>query len=340
MRLLVYHAGALGDFITIAPCLRLLRLVFPAAEVTLLGRPAFGELARAHGLIDRVLDATSASLAPLYSSEGEALALPALGRFERAILFTSSRPLAAACRTVATLASVHPPFPDETVSAYRFHLASVAASLGRAWTRATWRTLAPPLLGTALRARQPVAVIHPGSGAAVKSWPPERLDEVAEALRRRGLRILWSIGPADGAMRAAIEGVARGGDTVSQDASPAELAGVLSAARVYVGMDSGVSHLAAAVGCPSVILFGPTSRVVWRPPGRHVRLVPRRLTCPAPQPSGAACAPPPRGDRCEHKEGGVAACLLATQAVEVLDAIEEIERSGHTGELEHPGRRE
>jgi len=69
MRLLVYHAGALGDFITIVPCLRLLRLELPAAEVTLLGRPAFGELARDSGLIDRVLDASSASLAACTSPD-------------------------------------------------------------------------------------------------------------------------------------------------------------------------------------------------------------------------------------------------------------------------------
>jgi heptosyltransferase III len=338
MRLLLYHAGALGDFITIVPSLRLLRLVFPSAEVTLLGRPAFGELARAHGLVDRVVDAASTACAPLYSGAGRDAAHGALGTFDRAMLFTRSLPLVEACRAVAPLTSVHLPFPETSVSAYRFHLRSVAAALGRAWTRATWRALAPPLLSPAPRPRQPTAVLHPGSGSAAKTWPTERLAPVAEALRKRGLRVVWSLGPADRSIRATVARIAREGDAVLTDASPTELAAELSQASLYVGMDSGVSHLAAAVGCPSVLLFGPTSRVVWRPPGRHVLLVPRRLACPSPAQSGRACEPPPRGERCAQKENGVPACLLATQAREVLDAVEELTRSGLITELAHRGR--
>lgn len=52
-----------------------------------------------------------------------------------------------------------------------------------------------------------------------------------------------------------------------------ELARSLAGARLYIGNDSGVSHLAAAVGCPTVVLFGPTDPRVWAPRGGHVTVV-------------------------------------------------------------------
>ena len=48
------------------------------------------------------------------------------------------------------------------------------------------------------------------------------------------------------------------------------LAGVIQRSRVYLGNDSGVTHLAAAVGTPTLALFGPTSPAVWAPRGEHV----------------------------------------------------------------------
>jgi heptosyltransferase-2 len=52
-----------------------------------------------------------------------------------------------------------------------------------------------------------------------------------------------------------------------------ELAGALKSSRFFVGHDSGVSHLAAALGVQSVILWGATNRVVWGPQHHHVRFV-------------------------------------------------------------------
>ena len=54
-----------------------------------------------------------------------------------------------------------------------------------------------------------------------------------------------------------------------------ELACRLAACRLFLGHDSGVSHLAAAVGTPCVLLFGPTDPAMWTPPGEHVQTVRR-----------------------------------------------------------------
>ncbi len=102
------------------------------------------------------------------------------------------------------------------------------------------------------------AVIHPFSGSPRKNWPLERFRETAAILQRQ-LPVHWCAGPEeelDGAVRFPdLRGLARW----------------LAAASVYIGNDSGISHLAAACGVPVVALFGPTDPRMWAPRGRvHV----------------------------------------------------------------------
>jgi heptosyltransferase III len=324
MRLLVYHAGALGDFVTFLPALRLLRASLPGARLVLLGRPTHGQLAADHGLVEEVVDVGSRSLAPLYAGDaGPASAL--LAGFDGALAASASRPLLAALAACVPWVVHHPPFPETEVSAYRYHAALAAEAIGRCGREkplpeAVALALEPPLLGALPARRRPVALIHPGSGSPAKTWPAERFAEVADGLRGRGLDVAWSLGPSDEALEPAVNALAAGRDAVLRGAAPAALASALSEAALYIGMDSGVSHLAAAVGCPSVIVFGPTSPEVWCPPGGHVRIVLRRGACGRESPDGVGCSVPPRGERCARKQGGVASCIIAVSALDLLDA--------------------
>ena len=119
--------------------------------------------------------------------------------------------------------------------------------------------------------RQGPVVIHPGSGGAVKCWPASRFAAVLEWLRRRRIPavVLW--GPAE---RARAEELARllPPERLSP-ATPFALAEALAGARLYVGNDSGPGHLAAAVGTPTISLFGPTDPRVWRPLGPRARVI-------------------------------------------------------------------
>lgn len=104
------------------------------------------------------------------------------------------------------------------------------------------------------------AVIHPFSGSPKKNWPLARFQELA---RRMGahLPVRWCAGPEE-----PLEGAVRFEDLY-------DLACWLAAARVYVGNDSGVTHLAAAVGTPVVALFGPSDPAVWAPRGPLVQVI-------------------------------------------------------------------
>jgi ADP-heptose:LPS heptosyltransferase len=105
------------------------------------------------------------------------------------------------------------------------------------------------------------AVIHPFSGSPRKNWPIDRYRELAHRLADT-MPVAWCAGPEDHLPEAEI-----------RIADLYELACRLAGIRVFIGNDSGIAHLAAAVETPVVALFGPTDPLVWAPRGRDVRVV-------------------------------------------------------------------
>jgi len=123
--------------------------------------------------------------------------------------------------------------------------------------------------------------VHPGSGSPAKNWPFDRFVEAARRLAS-GWPWLLVLGPAEEG-RVVPDGVATPGDRLPEP-SPSlgnavvaralplrRLATVLSRAGLYLGNDSGASHLAAACGTRTLALFGPTDPAQWSPVGRAVR---------------------------------------------------------------------
>jgi len=121
----------------------------------------------------------------------------------------------------------------------------------------------------------PFAVLHPGSGSAKKNWPVEKFAALARWLvDELALPLVVVRGEADervvGNLSAAL--VPRP-VTLATGLKLVELAGVLERCAVFAGNDSGITHLAAAVGAPTVALFGPASVPIWEPRGDRVRVV-------------------------------------------------------------------
>lgn len=113
----------------------------------------------------------------------------------------------------------------------------------------------------------PFAVLHPypgGSRARMKEWPLERWQETARALRHRGLEVIVSGGPADMQRAAALAAACQDPGTRSLAGLPlARTARLIQQAAVVVSVDTGVMHLAAALGSPLAALHGPTSPACW-----------------------------------------------------------------------------
>jgi hypothetical protein len=196
----------------------------------------------------------------------------ALGGLDLAIAYTRSEALASGLRSCLPRVVVHDPRPPAGSGHAARWLARPIAAEGIAVVDAV-----PPCLPGDAEAEEaskwlaelPPAflAVHPGSGSPAKNWPADRFDRLAEALSpdRPWLLVL---GPAE-------EGAALAGRAAIRVRSPHPrvLGAALRRAGLFVGNDSGASHLAAAWGAPTLALFGPTDPAVWSPVGPRVRVV-------------------------------------------------------------------
>ena len=108
--------------------------------------------------------------------------------------------------------------------------------------------------------REDFAVIQPFSGSSKKNWPLEKFRALAARLER-SMPVHWCSGPDDPPLPEAV-----------RIDNLYHLACWLARARLYIGNDSGITHLAAAVGTPVLALFGPTDPATWAPRGPNVRV--------------------------------------------------------------------
>jgi ADP-heptose:LPS heptosyltransferase len=116
-------------------------------------------------------------------------------------------------------------------------------------------------------------LLHPGSGSPKKNWPLEYFQELAQRLNATGLTTAFTHGPAEDNLPL---------ENCLPPMSLPDLARTLASAHLYIGNDTGITHLAAAVGTPTLALFGPTNPTVWAPRGPHVHVLQRT---PWPTPS-------------------------------------------------------
>ena len=122
---------------------------------------------------------------------------------------------------------------------------------------------------------RPPVVIHPGSGGQRKCWPAPSYAALIGEISARGRRVVMLEGPADRPPCRAVLDLLPGRQrpAVERPENLRELATLLAGALLYAGNDSGPTHLAAALGTPTVAVFGPTDPAVWAPLGRRVKAI-------------------------------------------------------------------
>lgn len=199
----------------------------------------------------------------------------ALASRDLALALTRSESLVASLRTLVPRVLAHDPAPSpETVHASRW-LAAALPAVGREAPEE-----APPCRPTeqeASDARTAVPglgdqflAIHPGSGAPSKNWTSEGFQALVDALSPESPWLLVE-GPADGGAAEALRRHPRA--HLAHDLPLRVLGALLSRARLFVGNDSGVGHLAAAWDAPTLALYGPTDPEVWSPVGSRVSVL-------------------------------------------------------------------
>ena len=118
--------------------------------------------------------------------------------------------------------------------------------------------------------------IHPGSGGRFKCAPPAWTKALATHLEAQGLSLEVILGPAEKDLRDLFSGPKQG-TFLPRDLAEAQRR--LSKGRGFVGFDSGLSHLAASLGLPTVAIFGPTPWRYWAPFGPQVLVLVQRCSC-------------------------------------------------------------
>jgi ADP-heptose:LPS heptosyltransferase len=234
--------------------------------------------------VDRAIPFDALGLETLFGSQGRELESDVGSLTERRVT-----PIARFTRVVSWFGARDPDFvrrltalvPDALVvpsvgegrPVWEHLLASVGASIDDA---ARWRGRIVPaatLVGDGRRALQDagwdsrarLVVVHPGAGGVAKRWPAEGFAAIlARLCSERALALSIHLGPADAAAVAALRARLTGPAMVLDEPSLPRLAGVLACASAYLGNDSGVSHLAAALGTPSVVLF-TRDKLAWQP---------------------------------------------------------------------------
>ncbi len=270
------RGGAIGDFILTLPAIRLLREAFPAAHLEILGYQHIVALAQMSGYADATRSIEYGPLAGFFARDGELAPdlVEYFAGFQQIISYL---------------------FDPDQIFAHNLKRAGVrnfiAGSPKVGDQEHAARHLARPLERLALYLDDPAAVIvpnekraidpaliaiHAGSGSAVKNWPLERFIELGTALLESGaktrLLLVGGEADADRVARLAASLPSEKVRLLTHRPLP-ELAAVLQNCALFIGHDSGISHLAAAVGVPSLLLFGPTDPAIWAPANPQVRVL-------------------------------------------------------------------
>ncbi|MBX3292105.1 MAG: glycosyltransferase family 9 protein [Acidobacteria bacterium] len=109
------------------------------------------------------------------------------------------------------------------------------------------------------------ALLHPAAAFATKQWPVENFARVAEHLAEKGIASVAIAGKDETAVLDELTNASKAPITTFDDLSLPEVTALAAMARIFVGNDSGIAHIAAAVGTPTVVIFGSSNRSHWYP---------------------------------------------------------------------------
>ena len=285
--IVMLHPGALGDLLLAVPAIRRLRVRYPHHRLVLCAHEQAAALLGASSLVDEWMAFQGAGCAALFngSRPEDRVLLDCLSRCDLAVAWIRDEAgmLAAGLKMCgAADAVVQSPFA-QTLNAVH-QSARYAEILGeKAPDVPVVSSLVIPedvrrkaqahLQTCGVSFNRPFAVVHPGSGSRHKCVNPAIWRSVTHGLNEEGVQSLLLEGPADHVVVQTLLDHLSHRPILLRDLSLSLLAGVLSLADLYVGHDSGVTHLAALLGAPTVAMFGPTDPARWAPTGPAVTVL-------------------------------------------------------------------
>jgi ADP-heptose:LPS heptosyltransferase len=318
-RILIVKLDRIGDMVNITPVLDVLRERFPGARLEIVGHPVPLSLFDGDDRIDEAMAYRSAlyHALPLRPPGPRSwwLLLKLLSRRYPLVVYLRGSflflPLGLTSRLAATkfvesehvldryfkpLERLLGPTPRPQL---RLHIDLEAAHAARKLlAKEGWR-------------RRPAIAIHPAASAASKMWPAERFGELADRLQTElGAQVHFVGSGADRATLEAIAQHAQNSHAYHSSLSLPEVVALIAECDLFVGNDSGLSHIAAAVDTKLVVIWGPAVLSTARPasPAGRMRILYHDLPC-------RAICPEICCNSAVHLE-----CLMRTQVADVMAA--------------------
>jgi ADP-heptose:LPS heptosyltransferase len=286
-QILIIHQGAIGDLVLSLPALQTIKNSFPGRAIEMLGYPDILSLVGG----DFAHTIRSADWAPASTLYGDYENISAqvqqyLAGFERLFIFSAQVKSA----FIKNVQRCHPQaihirtFPDTARHVVDYQLGQLAAlgfapaeSVPQLSVSSDERRRADDFLRSNDfdAALGPLIAVHAGSGGRHKCWPSALFCAVMRGLHEeRRAAFLLVEGPAEektvGEMTAALSALPC---LPLHNLDLPLVAALLSRSTLFIGNDSGITHMAAAVGIPTVAVFGPTDPAVWGPRGKSVCIV-------------------------------------------------------------------
>lgn len=292
-RILIIRGGAIGDFILTLPVLAALRAGFPDAFIDVMGYPHIASLAQLAGTVNEVRPIESRALAGYFARGGDLD--PVLGAYFGccnvifSYLFDPDSIFHTNLARVTGAQIIQGPHrPDDSLDTHAteqllYPLQRLAIFDADAVPRISLVDSKPSRSGEIL-------AIHPGSGSESKNWPQACW---VELLRVIAASSDWQIrlvgGEAEGIrLERLAEHLPLDRVQIWRAIPLPQLASLLNGCSRFIGHDSGISHLAAAIGLPTTVLWGPTKESVWCPRGLRVDVLRHPISLAALSPQSVA----------------------------------------------------
>ena len=274
--ILVIRGGAIGDFILTLPVLAALRESLPLARVEILAYPRVAPLAVAAGLAAEARSIDARPLAGFFAARGpldeEIQAYFANFAVIISYLYDPDGIFQAnieRCSRAQFIAGPHRPDERAALHASDVFLKPLErlAIFGADPSPRLALNFQPSTLNS--------LALHPGSGSESKNWFESNWSQLLRALVQETTAPLLLIGgEAEGErLRRLTRELPSERFALAENLPLVELAQRLAGCRAFVGHDSGITHLAAAVGLPGLVLWGPSNDVVWRPRSERMKIL-------------------------------------------------------------------
>jgi ADP-heptose:LPS heptosyltransferase len=279
-KLLIIHQGALGDVVAIFPAIIRLKRHFDSIDV--LCQSQLGKLAKTLDLVDKWFPLEGAWAASLFTDQPVRKVKALLRPYDRVVLFSFSEELEHTLNQITQNRCIRfapkPPGDEPThVTAYAVQNLSRCGLLSTQDLKINGVSL--PIRWLDKRDPPPdhhKILIHPGSGSKRKRWPLLQFTQLEALFIASGLKTEFILGPAEEDL---LNALAKQDRKIHVPDDLIELAMLYRTVGGYVGNDSGASHLAAFMGLPTVVIFGPADPGRWKPNGPFVEVVRPALAC-------------------------------------------------------------